>query len=219
MSEVSPEKGKRKAGAAFMKPVKPDEILAAIIGNEPLPRTEVTRKLWDYIRSHNLQDPENKTFIRISRLYWKDDLWIVEHRPGSYLRAVGNGLEDFFSTATTGWAGGGNVAQMSRYDRWFDELVYGRFGLGRTGLFAVALYIAALLVGLSTLVRRLRPGADAVTVAVAVATVTILNVGLVGNLAEVGENYRFRFVVDPLALALVAFGLHRLRLRRPGGGL
>jgi len=64
MSEVSPEKGKRKAGAAFMKPVKPDEILAAIIGNEPLPRTEVTRKLWDYIRSHNLQDPENKTFIR-----------------------------------------------------------------------------------------------------------------------------------------------------------
>ena len=47
-----------------MKPVKPDEKLAAIIGNEPVPRTEVTRKLWDYIRSHHLQDPENKTFIR-----------------------------------------------------------------------------------------------------------------------------------------------------------
>ena len=47
-----------------MKPVKPDEKLAAIIGNEPVPRTEVTRKLWDYIRSHQLQDPENKTFIR-----------------------------------------------------------------------------------------------------------------------------------------------------------
>jgi upstream activation factor subunit UAF30 len=47
-----------------MKPVKPDEKLAAIVGNEPLPRTEVTRKVWDYVRSHNLQDPENKTFIR-----------------------------------------------------------------------------------------------------------------------------------------------------------
>ena len=47
-----------------MKPVKPDEKLAQVIGSEPLPRTEVTRKLWDYIRSHNLQDPENKTFIR-----------------------------------------------------------------------------------------------------------------------------------------------------------
>jgi chromatin remodeling complex protein RSC6 len=64
MAEESAEKGKRKAGAAFMKPVTPDVKLAAVIGHEPLPRTEVTRKLWDYIRSHNLQDPENKTFIR-----------------------------------------------------------------------------------------------------------------------------------------------------------
>jgi chromatin remodeling complex protein RSC6 len=55
--------GKRKPSAAFMKPVQPDEKLAAIIGNEPVPRTEVTRKLWDYIRSHGLQDPTNKTRI------------------------------------------------------------------------------------------------------------------------------------------------------------
>jgi len=47
-----------------MKPVQPDEKLSAIIGNEPLPRTDITRKVWDYIRSHNLQDPENKTLIR-----------------------------------------------------------------------------------------------------------------------------------------------------------
>jgi len=47
-----------------MKPVKPDEKLAEIIGHEPLARTEVTRKLWDYIRGHNLQDPANKTFIK-----------------------------------------------------------------------------------------------------------------------------------------------------------
>ena len=157
---------------------------------------------------------ENRTFIRISRLYWKDDLWIVEHRPGAYLRAVRRGLEDFFSAATTGWAGTGNVGQMSGYDRWFDELLYGRLGAGRTGFLVVALYLAALLVGLRTLLFRLRPGADAATVAIAVATLTILNVGLVGNLAEVGENYRFRFVVDPLALALVAYGLRRLRQRR-----
>lgn len=46
-----------------MKPVQPDEKLAEIIGSEPLPRTEVTKKLWDYIRSHNLQDKDNKTKI------------------------------------------------------------------------------------------------------------------------------------------------------------
>ncbi|HLP75975.1 MAG TPA: SWIB/MDM2 domain-containing protein [Candidatus Paceibacterota bacterium] len=54
---------KRKPSAAFMKPVQPDEKLAAIIGNEPVPRTEVTRKLWDYIHRNNLQDPANKTRI------------------------------------------------------------------------------------------------------------------------------------------------------------
>jgi len=65
MAEVpSAAKAKKKPSAAFLKPVQPDEKLAAIIGNEPLPRTDVTRKLWDYIRSRNLQDPENKTFIK-----------------------------------------------------------------------------------------------------------------------------------------------------------
>jgi chromatin remodeling complex protein RSC6 len=51
-----------------MKPVKPDEKLAAVIGKEPLPRTEVTRKVWDYIRAHQLQNPENKTLIRSDNL-------------------------------------------------------------------------------------------------------------------------------------------------------
>lgn len=63
MAEGIP-KTKRKPSAAFMKPVEPDEKLAVIIGNEAVPRTDITRKVWDYIRSHNLQDPENKTFIR-----------------------------------------------------------------------------------------------------------------------------------------------------------
>ena len=64
MAEADPPKSKRPPGAAFMKPVKPDEKLAAIIGDQPIPRTEVTRKVWDYVRSHNLQDPANKTFIQ-----------------------------------------------------------------------------------------------------------------------------------------------------------
>ena len=62
--ESSQSKDKRRPSAAFMKPVKPDEKLAQIIGPEPVARTELTRKLWDYIRGHNLQDPENKTFIK-----------------------------------------------------------------------------------------------------------------------------------------------------------
>jgi chromatin remodeling complex protein RSC6 len=60
----SQPKAKRQPSAAFMKPVQPDPKLAAVVGNEPLSRTDITRKLWDYIRAHSLQDPENKTFIK-----------------------------------------------------------------------------------------------------------------------------------------------------------
>ena len=45
---------------AFMKALKPSVELAAIVGSEPLPRTEVTRRIWDYIKARNLQNPANK---------------------------------------------------------------------------------------------------------------------------------------------------------------
>ena len=61
------KKSGSKGGAgnsAFMAPLTPDAVLAAVIGSDPLPRTEVTKKIWDYIRSHNLQDPKDKRTIR-----------------------------------------------------------------------------------------------------------------------------------------------------------
>jgi upstream activation factor subunit UAF30 len=64
MEPTAQPKAKRQPSAAFMKPVQPDEKLAAVVGNQPLPRTDVTKKLWEYIREHNLQDPQNKTFIQ-----------------------------------------------------------------------------------------------------------------------------------------------------------
>jgi hypothetical protein len=153
---------------------------------------------------------ENKTYIRISRLYLTDDLWIIEHRPLAYLRAVGRGLDDFFTSPTVAWDGQGNEADIARYDDWFTRLVYGRLGPGRVGLFLVAAYCLAIGFGLVHSVQRLRPGCDAVTTTVAFMTMTIVYVLLVGNVAEVGENFRFRLVVDPLALALCAVAAHRL---------
>jgi chromatin remodeling complex protein RSC6 len=46
-----------------MKPVQPDEVLARIVGSEPLARGEMTKKLWDYIKKHKLQDEKNKRNI------------------------------------------------------------------------------------------------------------------------------------------------------------
>lgn len=56
-------KTKRKPSAAFMKPVQPDEALAKVVGDKPLPRTELTKKLWAYIRKAGLQDSKKKTQI------------------------------------------------------------------------------------------------------------------------------------------------------------
>lgn len=64
MAESTAPQSKSKAKSAFAKPVTPDEKLARVVGPEPVPRTELTKKLWEYIRKHNLQDPEAKTFIK-----------------------------------------------------------------------------------------------------------------------------------------------------------
>jgi upstream activation factor subunit UAF30 len=53
----------RKPNKAFMKPLQPSEALAAIVGSKPLPGTEVTKKLWVYIKKHDLQDPKKKRNI------------------------------------------------------------------------------------------------------------------------------------------------------------
>ena len=54
---------KRAPSAAFMKAMTPSAALAAIIGDKALPRTEVTKKVWDYIKKNNLQDAVNKRMI------------------------------------------------------------------------------------------------------------------------------------------------------------
>ncbi len=57
------KKSARKPNAAFMKPVQPDAALAEVVGEKPMPRTELTKKLWAYIKKHGLQDQKNKRNI------------------------------------------------------------------------------------------------------------------------------------------------------------
>ncbi len=54
---------KRTPNAAFMKAMTPSAHLAAVIGDKPMPRTEVTKKIWEYIKKHGLQDASQKTMI------------------------------------------------------------------------------------------------------------------------------------------------------------
>ncbi len=54
---------KRVPNAAFMAPMQPDGALSPIVGNRPLPRTQVTKKIWSYIKRHDLQDADRRTVI------------------------------------------------------------------------------------------------------------------------------------------------------------
>jgi upstream activation factor subunit UAF30 len=57
------KKKTRKPNAAFMKPVQPDAALSAVVGTKAIPRTEVTKKLWAYIKKNGLQDKKKRTNI------------------------------------------------------------------------------------------------------------------------------------------------------------
>ena len=58
--KTAKKKSARKPNAAFMRPVQPDDKLGAIVGSKPLPRSELTKKLWDYIKKNKLQDEKKE---------------------------------------------------------------------------------------------------------------------------------------------------------------
>jgi len=64
MVKSAKKKPARKPNAAFMKPMTPSPALAEIVGSKPIPRTEVTKRLWAYIKKNKLQDPKNRRMIK-----------------------------------------------------------------------------------------------------------------------------------------------------------
>lgn len=79
---ASTQKTGRKPNAAFMKPLTPSATLAAVIGDEAIPRTEVTKRIWEYIKKHDLQDPANRRNInaddKLRPLFGKDQVSMFE---------------------------------------------------------------------------------------------------------------------------------------------
>ena len=61
--KAAKKKSARKPNAAFMRPVTPSPMLAEVVGAKPMPRTEVTKKLWAYIKKNGLQDKKNRRMI------------------------------------------------------------------------------------------------------------------------------------------------------------
>ena len=72
----------RKVNPALMKPLQPSKELGAVVGNEPLPRPQVVKKIWDYIKKNNLQNPQNKREInadpKLRAVFGKDKVSMFE---------------------------------------------------------------------------------------------------------------------------------------------
>jgi chromatin remodeling complex protein RSC6 len=80
--KAAAKKPARKPNAAFMAPLTPDAMLAEVIGNKPTPRTEIVKKIWDYIKKNNLQDKENRRMIngdaKLKPLFGKNQISMFE---------------------------------------------------------------------------------------------------------------------------------------------
>ena len=81
MRTRTPEKKAGKTNA-LQKPLQPSEELAAVVGSNPLPRGQVVSKMWEYIRSHDLQNPDNRREIladdKLRRVFGKDKVTMFE---------------------------------------------------------------------------------------------------------------------------------------------
>ena len=76
------KKSARKPNAAFMAPLTPSATLGEVVGNKPLPRTEVVKKIWDYIKKNGLQDKKNRRMInadgKLKPIFGKDQISMFE---------------------------------------------------------------------------------------------------------------------------------------------
>lgn len=81
-SSVSTGEAKKKGNSALQKPLQPSGELAAVVGSDPISRGEVVSKMWEYIKKHNLQNPENKREIladeKLKPIFGKDKVTMFE---------------------------------------------------------------------------------------------------------------------------------------------
>ena len=80
--KATPQASKGGKASALQKPVQPSEELAGVVGSAPLPRSEAVSKVWDYIKSHKLQNPENRREIladdTLRKVFGKDKVTMFE---------------------------------------------------------------------------------------------------------------------------------------------
>lgn len=222
------------SGLAVIAPYSPLEAYRSVA---ELPATERTgiplldqeMKSTGFVNYHNLR------YVAISEQYRRDALRVIRARARVLLLSLRESVYHFSRPASEYVFLDANAAKIPMIDRFFDIFVYGQFRerdlAGTTGplkrqileggWFIIAAYVVAYVGGGALLWRRVRTRKlrNPSTVTLLFLWSTVIYVTAVGTILEIGENNRFRFVIDPFVLAIVAlvatewWGRRRLKRR------
>jgi hypothetical protein len=153
----------------------------------------------------------NLDAVAISRDYLHADEQLVRARPGDVAVSVKRAFEFFFQPESASGALNDNRAALGAWDRTFSLVVLGSTPYGnRVGFFAAAAFLLAFAWGAAAVVTALRGRATRETWLLVFAWTLVLLLGVGANLAESGENYRFRLVLDPVLLVVVVLAARRV---------
>jgi len=184
-------------------------------------------------RSTGAANPNNRAFLAISNLYLRDALWVIRTHPSAYLKGVHWAYIAFFEPASAYWLLAPNVVHIVPWDEFWHRFIYGCTNPilpslsdppapADMGILVVLAYAVAIAYGGYDLLRAIRQGRTATArfLTVAYVWLNLLYVMVICNALEVGENNRFRFLTEPMAVVLLAACVSdSLSWLRPGRGI
>jgi len=212
-----------------VEPFSPLAAYAGVAGLPPLPPPTGVPALDEAVKSTGAPNLNHLAYVDLSRRYLAATRHLVRRDPRWYLRGAGAAwLVYLRSGADSAWLGD-NRRRIAGFSRWFDRLVYlqlepftGQLGPSHVAWSIVLLLPLALVHGARLARRGWLAGDLAGAATVLFLIVTVLYVAVVGNSVELGENNRFRFETEPLALVLLLRWVSELARRRsapPAPGL
>jgi hypothetical protein len=168
--------------------------------------------------SNGMVNHHHLVYVEASGYYLRDALHVIRRSPMTYLRSIGQSLYVFVHSSSDFKFIGGNVSQIRTFNLWWDRVFYGQWKNGETfpermwdiSLLNVAWWVVAglftsIAAGVVFLWRKRLQFADPGNFLILFMVFNIVFVTFAGNLMEIGENNRFRFVVDPFILLLSVF--------------
>ncbi len=171
----------------------------------------------------------NRSYVDISRRYLSDDLYVIRNYPTVYLGALAEAGYTYFLPTSAHWFVRQNRAHLVWWDRVYNHALYGepvywsdlanppeRWNIGIFSLVGYLVVAALVLVRLWH-ARRHLDQLSASEATLMFAGLTLIYVSLVGNAFELGENNRFRYIVEPLFWIYIVASLSRLRRGRKAG--